>query len=343
MRIALDATYSVDPTPSGIAVYSRELLAGLAAAHSDAEFLHCYRPKQFRHAPRPRAGNVSKRLLLPPLPTFHADLFHALNQRVDRRPASKVVSTFHDLFVMTSEYSSPDFRHRFTRQARKAAAHSDLIITVSEFTADQVCELLHVPRERIRVIPHGVHLPHQQANSPREKTVLFVGALQIRKNIVRLVEAFEQMPNDWTLILAGAASGFRVGEILPRIKESRASKRINVTGYITNEELHALYAKASIFAFPSLDEGFGMPVLEAMAQGLPVITSHRSALQEVADDAALLVNPYKTDEIAAALQRLAQDSNLREALAQAGLNRAKLFTWEKAVARTYATYKELLS
>ena len=342
MRIALDATYSVDPNPSGIAVYSRELLAGLAAAHSEDEFLHCYRPKQFRHAPPPRAGNVSKRLLLPPLPTFRADLFHALNQRVDRRPARRVISTFHDLFVMTSEYSSTDFRERFTRQARQAAASSDLIITVSQFTADQVCELLHVPRERIRVIPHGVHLPSPQPGSRRDKTVLFVGALQVRKNIVRLVEAFEQMPPDWRLVLAGAGTGFGASEILKRIEASPARERITLNGYVRADELDSLYGKASIFAFPSLDEGFGMPVLEAMAHRLPVITSNRSALPEVAGDAALLVNPYKTEEIAAALQRLAQDSTLREELAQAGRNRAKLFTWENAAERTYSTYKELL-
>lgn len=344
MRIALDATYSIDPHPSGIAVYSRELLNGLAAGHPEDEFFHCYRIKQFFRARRqPRKPNVHRRLLVPPLPTFQARVFHAFNQRIDRRPAKTVVSTFHDLFVLTNEYSSADFRMRFAEQARQAAKNSDLVIAVSEFTATQVNELLHVARDSIRVVPHGVRVPAEQTIAPREKIILFVGALQIRKNILRLVEAFEQMEGNWTLTLAGAAAGFGVGRILGRIKTSCAYDRIQVTGYVTPQELDGLYAKASIFAFPSLDEGFGMPVLEAMARGVPVITSNRSALPEVAGDAALLVDPYQTEEVAAALTRLARDADLRTQLAEAGKARARSFTWEKAVESTYAIYKELVS
>lgn len=341
MRIALDATYSIDPNPSGIAVYSRELLAALATAHPEDRFLHCYRPKQFRLADRPQAPNASNRLLLPPLPTFRADLFHALNQRVDRRPARRVVATFHDLFVMTNEYSALDFRERFTDQARRAAENSDLIITVSEFTADQVHSLLHVSRERVRVVPHGVRKPDRVDGSLREKVVLFVGALQVRKNILRLVEAFEQMPSDWKLVLAGA-NGFGAGAILKRIQASSARERISATGYVSTEELNRLYTRASIFAFPSLDEGFGMPVLEAMSRGIAVITSNRSALKEVAGDAAILIDPYKREDIAGALNWLAEDSQKRKELEEAGMQRAGLFTWEAAVERTYAVYRELV-
>jgi hypothetical protein len=186
VRIALDATYSVDRHPSGIAVYSREMMQGLTAEHPEDNFLLCYRLKQFRSAPVPVAANVRRRVLVPPLKTFRADLFHALNQRVDKRPARRVVSTFHDLFVMTEEYSSPEFRARFCEQARRAAENSDIIITVSEFTATQVHTLLGLPRERIRVVPHGVRMPSNPAAlCTREKLILFVGALQIRKNVTR--------------------------------------------------------------------------------------------------------------------------------------------------------------
>ncbi len=341
MRIALDATYSIDPYPSGIATYSRELLDGLAAEHPEDQFLHCYRVKQFLSSQKTHIRNVRRRLLVPPIPTIRACVFHAFNQRVDRRPAKRVVSTFHDLFVMTGEYSSADFRARFTEQARRAASNSDLIIAVSEFTATQVNALLGVPRSRIRVVPHGVRRVTDKDSSEREKSLLFVGALQVRKNIIRLVEAFEQLPGEWTLTLAGAATGFGIREILNRIHTSRASKRIRLTGYVTSEELDALYARASIFAFPSLDEGFGIPVLEAMARGIPVVTSNRSALPEVTGDAALLVDPYDTEEIAAALRRLAEDSGLRDALAAAGRSRATMFCWENALRRTYAIYQEL--
>jgi glycosyltransferase involved in cell wall biosynthesis len=343
VRVALDATYSVDPHPSGIAVYSRELLDGLPQAYPEDEFLRCYRVKQFLAAGRPLLGNVQRRLLIPPVPNIRAHLFHALNQRVDRRPAKKVVSTFHDLFVMTNEYSSPDFRARFTEQARRAAEHSDLIIAVSEFTAAQVNELLGFPRSRIRVVPHGVNPPQGKSETQAEKMVLSVGALQIRKNVIRLVEAFEQMPNDWKLTLAGAPTGFGAREILNRIQASTARDRITIAGYVTAEELDTLYRRAGIFAFPSLDEGFGMPVLEAMARGIPVVTSNRSALPEVADHAALLVDPYATEEIAAALRHLAGDADLRKRLAEAGRSRSKMFTWEMAVQRTRAVYEELMN
>jgi glycosyltransferase involved in cell wall biosynthesis len=279
-------------------------------------------------------------LLIPPFPTIRADVFHALNQRVDRRPVKHVVSTFHDLFVMTSEYSSPDFRIRFTQQAKRSAANSDLIIAVSEFTANQITSLLKIPRSRIRVVHHGVRSMPLTLND-REKMVLFVGALQVRKNLTRLIEAFEQLPSDWTLTLAGAKTGFGAAAILDRIQRSGASKRIRATGYVNWNELEALYSRASIFAFPSLDEGFGMPVLEAMARGVPVLTSNRSALPEVVGSAAVLVDPYQSEEIGEALKRLASDEALRAELVQAGIARASEFTWDAAVRKTYEIYQEL--
>ncbi|MGA8025820.1 MAG: glycosyltransferase family 1 protein [Bryobacteraceae bacterium] len=342
MRIALDATYSVDPYPSGIAIYSTELLTALARAYPKDEFLYCYRAKQFPKALRPSLPNARRRLLLPPLPTFRADLFHALNQRVDRRPAKRVISTFHDLFVLTEEYSSPEFRARFAEQARRAAQNSDLIIAVSEFTAGQVSNLLGFERSRIRVVPHGVQQAPVNLTLGREKLILFIGALQARKNITCLVEAFERVPADWRLILAGA-EGYQAESILRRIEASACRDRIQAIGYVAPAELDTLYFRASIFAFPSLDEGFGIPVLEAMAHGLPVITSNRPALLEVAGDAALAIDPYSTEELAATLNRLIRDDELRAKLSVLGRSRAQLFTWEKAVRATYAIYKEVLS
>jgi glycosyltransferase involved in cell wall biosynthesis len=340
VRIALDATYSVDRRPSGIAVYSRELLTGLAQAYSADEFLHCYRAKQWKSASRVSGTNVRQRLLIPPLPTFRADLFHALNQRIDKRPAKKVISTFHDLFVISGEYSSPEFRARFTKQARQAAALSDIIIAVSASTANQVCELLGFDRERIRIVPHGVHQPRLETGREREKIILFVGALQLRKNLMRLVEAFESVPDGWRLVLAGSPNGYGAQSILDRIAQSRCRDRIEVTGYVGRDELERLYATASIFAFPSLDEGFGIPVLEAMAYGVPVVTSNRSALAEVAGTAALLVTPEDRDEIADALGRFANSAELRAEFSGLGRDRAARYPWDRAVRETYRVYQE---
>ena len=342
MRVALDATYSIDPHPSGIAVYSRELLSGLAGAHPRDSFLHCYRLKKLRGATKPAYQNVGRRLLQPPLTTFHADLFHALNQRVDTRSAPVVISTFHDLFVLTGEYSSPEFRARFSRQAQSAAQRSDWIIAVSEFTARQVTEHLGFDRNRVQVIPHGVRLPQLSPSRQREKIVLFVGALQIRKNVERLIEAFETLSDEWRLILAGAPNGYGAEGIQHRIERSTCRKRIKMTGYVDAAALEDLYARATIFAFPSLAEGFGIPVLEAMAHGLAVVTSNTSALPEVAGDAAILVDPLRTDEIAGALSVLVDNEHLRNELVRKGLDRAHQFPWEKAVAKTFAVYEKAL-
>jgi glycosyltransferase involved in cell wall biosynthesis len=340
VTIALDATYSLGKNLSGVGVYSREMMFGLASAHPEEQFHFCYRPHRFlRSLQDTLPPNASRRLLLG---APSAAIFHALNQRVDAK-ARRTVSTFHDLFVMTGDYSSPEFRARFTEQAREAAARSDLIIAVSNFTASQVAHLLAVEPSRIRVIHHGVRLhspsrDHRERSSDDQSIVLSVGALQRRKNVARLVRAFERLPNSWRLTLAGAPDGYGAAEELRAVHESPARDRIDVLGYVTSAQLDNLYSRASIFAFPSLDEGFGMPILEAMAHGVPVLTSNCSAMPEVAGDAALLVDPLNMDD---ALLRLAEDESLRAELKHRGLERIKQFTWESAVEKTWAVYDEL--
>ena len=342
MRIALDATYSVGDCLTGVGVYSREILNGLAAAHPETQFLFCYRPHRFRHSfSEPLPKNAARRPLLNWLPP-RAELFHALNQRVETR-RSNIVSTFHDLFVLTAAYSTPAFRARFAAQGRAAAARSDLIIAVSNFTALQVEQLLGIERARLRVIHHGVRPPATDPppDSERENLILNVGAIQTRKNIARLVKAFERTAKNWRLVLAGS-KGYGADEILDGIEHSSRRGDIDVLGYISDAELKRLYLRARVFAFPSLDEGFGMPVLDALANGIPVLTSNRSALPEIAGDAAILVDPQSTDEIASALGGLTDDADLRDNLRMRGIKRAANFTWQDAIAKTWAVYRELL-
>jgi len=338
--IALDATYSVGGNLSGVGVYSREILEALPAAHPDTKFLLCYRPHRYLRAPATESSNVRKRLLWGGSPRS-MDLFHGLNQRLDRRHR-RAVTTFHDLFVLTGEYSTPEFRQRFADQARQAAERADLIIAVSEFTACQVHDLLKVERSRLRVIAHGVRVPAISGGAAeREPMILFVGAIQKRKNVERLVEAFERTPAEWKLVLAGSM-GFGADRVLQAIERSPRRMDIEITGYVADDELERLYRRASIFAFPSLDEGFGIPVLEAMARGLPVLTSDRSALPEVAGDAALLVDPADTEAIAAGLCRLIADEGLRSNLSRKGRERSAVYTWERASQATWDVYCELL-
>lgn len=337
MPIGLDATYSLGRNPSGVAVYSREILWGLAQAHPEERFRFYYRSHRFL----PSFGedlpkNASRRILRG---TPRTPVFHALNQRVDM-PARRTVTTFHDLFVLTAEYSTPEFRERFAVQARNAADRSDLIVAVSNFTARQVQELLGVEPSRIRVIPHGTRVPADFLEA-RENLVLTVGAVQKRKNIARLVKALERMPAGWKLAIAGAAEGYGAAEELLAVERSPRKSDIQVLGYVSKAMLEGLYGRARIFAFPSLDEGFGMPVLDAMARGVAVVASRRSAIPEVTGDAALLVDPENIEELGAALARLSEDEALRADLIRRGRERAAQSPWEAAVARTWKVYEEL--
>jgi glycosyltransferase involved in cell wall biosynthesis len=342
LRIALDATYSVGSEPTGLGVYSREILSGLPAWRPDTRFDFYYRPHTYR-AGRSVAlpPNVRRRFLIEPLTPRGEDLFHGLLQRLPRMRLKRSVATFHDLFFLTGEYSTLDFRARFAAQAADAASRADLIIAVSEFTKSQVIDLLHVEPSRIHVIHHGVPKLEIPPGVPRKPIILTVGAIQKRKNIARLVEAFEKVDPSWRLVLAGA-EGYGAGEILDRIHKSAARDRIAVTGYLSSADLARSYACASVFAFPSLDEGFGIPVLEAMGAGIPVVTSNNSALPEVAGDAAILIDPQDSEALAHALVGLTQNPELRERLAAKGLKRAELFTWQKAVQQTWEVYQKLL-
>jgi len=344
LPIAIDATYSIGEELSGVGVYSNEILTGLASAHPKTGFLYCYRPKQYIRSFRQRLFRNCKRFLLhDEFHTPRAELFHGLNQRMPiNKKIKHRVCTFHDLFVLTSDYSTPEFRKLFAARAKNAAERSDVIITVSRFTADQVEEHFKIERSRIRVIHHGVRDAADRTMLPRENLILHVGAIQERKNITRLVEAFETVPKDWKLVLAGSSSGFGAEQILKRIESSPARDRIQITGYLSVHALDRLFARSRIFAFPSLDEGFGMPVLEAMVRGVPVITSNRSALPEVAGDAALQINPEDTQSLAGAINRLIGDSALSTELIAAGKERAAKFTWRSAVNKTWGIYRELV-
>ena len=343
MTIALDATYSLGDALSGVGLYSREILFGLAAAHPETRFHFYYRPHRFLRARRePLPANVRRRLLAGPLGPRRAALFHGLNQRLPEITAPISIATFHDIFVMTGEYSTPEFRERFAAQARDAATRATAIITVSEFTRRQVISLLGVAPAKVTAVHHGTRrLPAAPSAAAPENIVLNVGAIQKRKNIARLVEAFETLDSSWRLVLVGS-SGYGAEEILARIERSPARARITLTGYISSEALAQWYTRATIFAFPSLDEGFGMPVLEAMAGGIPVLTSNRSALPEVAGDAALLVDPEDTEALGEALRAMAAQSDLRTELAQRGVLHARHFTWDKAVRETWNVYRQVL-
>ncbi len=344
--IGLDATYSLDRHPTGVSVYSNRILRGLATAHQSTAFAWCYRAHRLGRAYR--AGdlppNSHRRLLLEsgPVTWRTPQLFHGLNQRLPQRKRSPSVATFHDLFVLSAEYSTAEFRQRFAQQARHAADCADLIIAVSQFTSSQVQNHLGVPASRIRVVPHGVDVPNTRIEDDlRLPIILHLGAIQKRKNLVRLVEAFSQTPPEWELHLAGSM-GYGSDEVLAAIDRSPHRARIRTPGYLSPAALETAYQTASIFAFPSLDEGFGIPVLEAMAHGLPVVTSNRSALPEAAGGAACLVDPEDAGALGGALRELCEGPGLRATWRARGVARAKACSWQQAVEATWRVYQELL-
>jgi len=354
VKIGIDASYSIDRQPTGVGVYSKRLIESLAAQAPADEFTLCYRSNRYLRSWREPIAKNCRRALLEGLTlrglTRRLDLFHGLNQRLPEKRFQRAVSTFHDLFVMTSEYSTPDYRARFSALAKHAAERSNRIAAVSAFTADQASELLGFPRERIVVVPHGVdplpEFPAEQLSAFRQKHglqrpfLLNVGALQERKNIIRLVEAFERLPDELMLVLAGS-TGYGGEQIATRIAASPARERIIQLGYVDDADKAKLYRTADALAFPSLDEGFGIPLLEAMSVGLPVVTSNCSAMPEVAGDAAVLVDPRDSEAIADGLQRVIEDEELRQNLREKGLARAATFAWSQAADKMLALYKEL--
>lgn len=354
MKIALDATSSTGEHLSGVGVYSRELMRELARLHPEASWTWCYRSQRWSAALAERSplpAGVRRRPLFESwAPGGGGGLFHGLNQRLPAvfdKPArrTRTVATFHDLFVMTRNYSTPEFRERFAGQAREAARRADAIIAVSRFTAGQVESLLGVEPARIQVVHHGVR-PFAAApgGAPRERIILSVGALQVRKNTLGLLRAFERLPapviSGWKLILAGSR-GYGAEELVAEIERSPRRGAIELPGWVDDAALARLYRRASVFAFPSLDEGFGIPVLEAMAAGLPVLISNTSSLPEVAGGAAIAVEPEDGEALEDALRRVVEDERLRADLTARGIARAAEFSWEKCARETWQVYQSV--
>jgi len=270
-----------------------------------------------------------------------------------------LVLTVHDLAVLRFPQLFRPWHGGYARFVLpRVARRARVVIAVSAATKRDVVELLGVPEERVRVIPNGlppairpipVESEHAHAIRTRyglpERFVLTVGNVEPRKNLKRLIEAVRLVADrpegrDVALIHVGPAGW--LSRDIPDVVRARGNGRVRFLGPVASEDLAVLYSLARCCAYPSLWEGFGFPVLEAMASRCPVLTSKVSALPEVAGDAALLVEPTSTEEIADGLARLWIDDRLREQLIQRGVERARQFTWERAAAETAAVYDAAL-
>jgi len=365
--IALDATYTIDPQPSGVATYSRKLIESLAALDTAHRFLLCYRLSRFsrrRHFLRPRGAGAgggprfSVRFYQEHL-TFwlpwEARLFHSLAQRPPAFRFAREIVTVNDVFPLTGrDYSTPDFQKKFSALLREAVERAARVLAPSQYTADQLVRHAGVTREKICVIPYGVELAGKALTAEerlreREHLVgqgnemlLSVGVLQTRKNTVNALRAVARLPARCRLVLAGA-DGHGSEAIHDFIRREGLESRVTVLGYVAADRLPILYQAATALLFPSLEEGFGLPVLEAMAHGLPVVAANTSSLPEVGGDAALYVDPHEPRDIAEKVLRVVEDSALRGELIARGLARARKFTWRRVAERTCQVYDEVLA
>ena len=245
------------------------------------------------------------------------------------KPKKSIVVAHDFAYLETPGVRALLLKHLHSRSLRKATA----IAAVSEQTKREIVRLFRIAERKITVVPiASVPLPAPQALQAPEHFFLFAGVLKERKNVLGIIRAFAEFAPahpDFFLLLAGKKQGAYYEQALRLAEELGLKERARFLGYVTDGELAYLYTKAEALVFPSFIEGFGMPVLEAFALGLPVITSKAGALAEVAGDAALLVDPHDPHDIARAMARLAADRGLRRAYGAKGFERAKAFSWDK--------------
>lgn len=283
------------------------------------------------------------------------DLTVFFNYVVPPRISGKVITTVHDLtYLRYPETMDSRNLHRLKEGTKRSIEQSDRILTVSEFSKREIIELLGVNEEKISVVPNAASCTDELTDFEelrRKYTingpyVLYVGTIEPRKNLNRLIKAFELLKSErklpHQLVLAGG-SGWKNDEIFEAARNSPFSDDIIFTGYISGAEKNTLYKNASVFSFPSLYEGFGIPPLEAMHWGCPVVTSNAASLPEVTGNAAELVDPMSAESIADGLWHVLSNPIYAETLIANGKVRAKEYTWEASAKRLTQICKEVLN
>lgn len=365
MRVALDA-HTIGRRASGNETYVRGLMGGLRT-HGGVE-LTVLLDRDTPIPPGMEDLEVATFRFGHPIPRLAADLTRAgrrwradlLHVQYVRPPASDVpvVTTVHDIsFEHFPRLFRPATLARLRTLVPWSARRSAAVITVSEFSRRDLLERYHLDPASVFVTPEAAE-PHFRPVSAAdaalvtrslglpERFILSVCDLQPRKNLPRLFMAYDLLLQRGVDVPDLAVVGKRAwldGEILGTVARRRLERRIHFTGFVPGEALPSLYSSAEAFVYPSLFEGFGLPILEAFACGAPTVTSNTSSMPEVAGDAALLVNPESVEELAGAIERALGDTELRAALVERGQARAAEFSWERTAARTVEAYAHALS
>lgn len=284
-------------------------------------------------------------------------IFHGTNYDVPLWGHATKVVTIHDLSLLLHPETHPgNLVSRARRRLPLMARTATMIITATESVKQEICEHLKVAPSKVAVTPYAARhnfrpLPPEEATEIRkrlnvaEEFLLFVGTIEPRKNLITLVKALNEIRRSTSLrpqlVIAGK-EGWLSDELLSYIQQSGLADQIRFLGYVADRDLRALYSTCRMCIYPSLYEGFGLPPLEAMACGAPVITSRIPSIMETVGSAARLISPTGVEDLAAAIVELLGDENRRSQLAQAGIERAAEFTWEKTARATLDVYEEAL-
>jgi glycosyltransferase involved in cell wall biosynthesis len=369
LRIAIDARKLRD---YGIGTYVRNLLRHLARIDTATEYVllcrapDCGMPAElgpnFRAVVESSpAYSVREQLRVPiDLRREGVDLFHAPHYVLPPLTPCRSIVTIHDcIHLRFPQYLPNRLGYAYARASLWAATHrADRVLTVSEASKRDILRYFHVPAAKIDVIynaiderfgeapdAHEVDLVREryQLNDP---FVLYAGNIKPHKNLERLIEAFHMLrrhgpPSVKLLIIGDEISKYAT--LRRAVHKYKLHKHVRFLGFVPDRTLAALYRLAAVFVFPSLYEGFGLPPLEAMASGTPVITSNVSSLPEVVGEAALLIDPYEPGAIAEAMRRVLTEPGLSDRLRAQGLARARTFSWERSVRRVREIYEEVLA
>ena len=372
MKIGIDIRCLMSSTRTGVAEYAYELLNAILKIDKTNQYWLFYNSHTdvTEHTPLWSQGNIHYVATRWPNKLFNASIkilgWPKLDKLISQRSKldyffspnlnftalskdTKHILTVHDLsFKFYPQFFS--IKQKLWHWAvgpKKQCQQAGTIFTPSENTKRDIIDYYQIPPEKIKVTPGAVseifsnpitdkETVKQKYNLPN-KFILFLGAVEPRKNIIGLIEAFELAlaspklsEGGYSLVIAGSGRGWKNKKIYARALASPLRDKIEFIGYVDAEDKPALYSLSELFVYPSFYEGFGFPVLEAMACGVPVITSNRSSLPEITNQAAYLVNPNRPAELAEAMIKMLVDTNLKEHFKKIGLEQVKKFNWETA-------------